>query len=195
MTFAEPTRTHSLDDRLILVYDDLFTDQEVGNFASVVMQLDYRRRPSFDRELSAALDCDMFRAAPFLFTLTEAIHAEMRGAFALSDPSVGLSHVYAAAIGSDACGTVHTDTSDPQAITFLYYANPSWRAGWAGETVFYDARGDASVVVAPRPGRLAVFHSNILHRAGIPHPDTPTYRYTVSVFYYPERERARMAAT
>jgi hypothetical protein len=69
MTLAEPTRAHSLDDRLILVYDDLFTDEEVGNFANVVMQLDYRRRPSFDRELSAALDCDMFRAAPFLFPL------------------------------------------------------------------------------------------------------------------------------
>lgn len=193
MSLASPTRTHSLDGRTILVYDGLFDADEITNFANVVMQLDYARRPSFDRELSAMIDPALFRAAPFLHPVTEAIHAEQRETFALTDPSVGLSHVYAAAISADACGTVHTDTSDPQAITFLYYANPSWRAGWAGETVFYDEQGDARVVVAPRPGRLAVFHSNILHRAGIPHPDTPTYRYTVSVFYYAERARAKSA--
>lgn len=190
MMLPSPTRTHTIGDRRVLVYDGLFDEAEIGNFAAVVMQLDFTRRPSFDRELSAIISPDLFRRAPFLHPVTEAIHATQREAFALHDPTVGLSHVYAAAIGPDACGTVHTDTPDPEAITFLYYANAGWRAGWAGETVFYDEAGDAQVVVAPRPGRLAVFHSNILHRAGIPHPDTPTYRYTVSVFYYPERARA-----
>ncbi|PRQ02531.1 hypothetical protein ENSA5_21760 [Enhygromyxa salina] len=194
MTNPEPNRTHQIGDRLIQVYDELFTDREVTNFANVVMQLDYTRRPSFDRELSASLDPELFRAAPFLFPTTEAVFSSMREAFALSDRSVALSHVYAAAIASDACGTVHTDTPHPQAITFLYYANPVWRTGWGAETVFYDHSGDAQVVVAPRPGRLVAFHSNILHRAGIPHADTPTHRYTVSVFYYAECERKRMAA-
>ncbi|PRQ06680.1 2OG-Fe(II) oxygenase [Enhygromyxa salina] len=189
-----PTRSHSIGDRLIQIYDDLLDSEQITNFANVVMQLDYERRPSFDRELSAAVNTEMFRAAPFLFPYTEAVFTSMRETFGLSDPSVGLSHVYAASISSDACGTVHTDTVHPQALTFLYYANSSWRAGWGGETVFYDDDGDAMMVVAPRPGRLVAFHSNILHRAGIPHPDAPTHRYTVSVFYYAECERTRMAA-
>lgn len=193
MSAPEPTRDHSIGDRLIQVYDDLFTAEQIANFSMVVMQLDYERRPSFDRELSAVVDAALFRAAPFLFPITEAIAGSMRERFELSDPSVELSHVYAAAISSNACGTVHADTTHPQAITFLYYANPSWRAGWGGETVFYDDDGDAAVVVAPRPGRLAVFHSNILHRAGIPHPDTPTHRYTVSVFYYAASVRQNVA--
>ena len=194
MKRPEPTRIHAIDDRLIYVYDELFSPEQVANFAHIVMQLDYERRPSFDRELSAAIDSSMFRAAPFLFPTTEAILSAAREPFALCDPSVGLSHVYAAAIASNACGTVHTDTTHPQALTFLYYANPSWRAGWGGETVFYDSEGDAMIVVTPRPGRLVAFHSNILHRAGIPHPDAPTHRYTVSVFYYAECARAKAAA-
>ena len=193
MNTPRPTRSHTIDDRLIQVYDELIRTEQVANFANVVMQLDYKRRPSFDRELSAAVDTELFRAAPFLFPVTEDIFGCMRGAFALTDPSVGLSHAYAAAISSDACGTIHTDTSDPQAITFLYYANSSWRAAWGGETVFYDREGDAVMAVAPRPGRLVAFHSNILHRAGIPHPDAPTHRYTVSVFYYAAREAEREA--
>lgn len=194
MSTPEPTRIHHIDDRTIQVYDDLFDEEQIANFAHVVMQLDYQRRPSFDRELSAAIDNEMFRRAPFLFPSTEAILASVRERFGLTDPTVGLSHVYAASISTSACGTVHTDTTHPQAITFLYYANPVWRAGWGGETIFYDDEGDAMLAVAPRPGRLVAFHSNILHRAGIPHPDAPTHRYTVSVFYYAECERARMAA-
>jgi len=193
MTIPEPNRSHRIGDRLIQVFDDLFSGDQVTNFANIVMQLDYERRPSFDRELSAAVDNTMFRAAPFLFPLTEEISSSMRDAFALTDPSVGLSHVYAASISSGACGTVHADTTHSQAITFLYYANLIWRPGWGGETVFYDDGGDAMTVVTPRPGRLVAFHSNIYHRAGIPHPDTPTHRYTVSVFYYAECERTRMS--
>ena len=187
-----PTRTLRHGDRTIHVYDDLFPEKTTVNFANVVSSLDYQRRESFDRELSTPIDADLFRSAPFLFPTTEALFdAHAKSEFGVDDAGTTLSHVYAAAMDSSACGTVHRDIDDPNAVTFLYYANLVWRGRWGGETTFYDDDMDAIYTVTPRPGRLVLFHSNILHRAGVPHPDTPTYRYTVSVFYYPKRVAKR----
>jgi len=184
-----PQRTYEIDDRRVNIYDDLFPPESVQNFANIVMKLNYKRRDSFDRELSVPIDNEKFRGAPFLWPVTrELFDTTGQSEFGVSDPSVDLSHVYAAAMGPESRGTVHQDNGSADSVTFLYYANAAWRGSWSGETVFYDQNLDAVAAITPRPGRLAMFHSAIYHRAGVPHPDTPTFRYTVSVFYYPYRE-------
>lgn len=184
-----PSRIHEIGDRRVYIYDEIFPTETVRNFANVVLQLGYRRRESFDRELSIPIEKDKFRSAPFLWPVTEGLFENVaKREFGISDPSVCFSHTYAAAMGPGSCGTVHRDIDAPDAVTFLYYANLIWKGTWGGETVFYNRKLDAVAAVTPKPGRLVMFHSNIFHRAGVPHPDTPTYRYTVSVFYYPYQE-------
>ena len=56
----------------------------------------------------------------------------------------------------------------PGGITAVYYANPEWKEQWLGETIFYDEQRQPVHAVGVKPGRLALFHSDILHRAGVP---------------------------
>jgi len=186
-----PSRTYEIDDRRIHVYDQIFSPDIARNFANVISQLDFQRRESFDRELNTSIAGEKFRKAPFLWPVTENLFERVgRGEFNVTDPSVCFSHSYAAAMGPGSCGTLHRDIDSAESVTFLYYANLAWKGKWGGETIFYDGNLDAVAAVTPKPGRLVMFHSNIFHRAGVPHPDTPTYRYTVSVFYYPKKEPA-----
>ena len=181
-----PQRVYDIGGRKLHVYDEIFSPEQIQNFANIVCQLNFQRRQSFDRELNVPIDNGKFCQAPFLYPVTESLfHSAGKSQFGIIDPSVCLSHVYAAAMNADSCGTVHQDIDLVEGITFLYYANAIWRGKWGAETVFYDQNLDAVAAVTPKPGRLVMFHSNLFHRAGVPHPDTPTYRYTVSVFYYP----------
>jgi len=66
-------------------------------------------------------------------------------------------------------------------VTAIYYANPEWDEKWLGETVFYDDTREPLTTVAPRPGRLAVFDADILHRAGV--PSRECYRPRISVAF------------
>lgn len=61
----------------------------------------------------------------------------------------------------------HADT-ETESLTAVYYANAQWDDDWGGETLFYDETGEGTVVVAPRPGRLAIFEGRIAHRPGVP---------------------------
>lgn len=184
-----PSRAYEIDDRRIFIYDKIFPKETVQNFAAVVSQLNFQRRESFDKELSAPIDRERFCSAPFLWPVTEALFEKVgKRVFNITDPSVHISHIYAAAMGPGSCGTIHRDIDSAEGVTFLYYANLIWRGNWGGETIFYDQNLDAVAAITPKAGRLVMFHSNIFHRAGVPHPDTPTYRYTISVFYYPQKE-------
>jgi hypothetical protein len=180
-----PTETHDICGRKIMVFDDFLEPSQVINFATVVMQLGFRRRESFDRELNVGIGREAFVRAPFLHPATSRAFDAHREAFSIADASTKLSHVYSAAMTLGPTPQIHADHPSADAVTFLYYANLRWDESWEGETVFYSG-DEPAVRVRPRPGRLAMFHSNILHRAGLPHADAPTFRYTVSIFYYPE---------
>ncbi|MCH9687821.1 MAG: 2OG-Fe(II) oxygenase [Deltaproteobacteria bacterium] len=181
-----PTTIHDVSGRKVLVFDGLFDERRIANFCHVLMQLPYERRESFDGELNAILDNEAFMAAPFLYPVLCELLAEHRSGLEIPERTE-LSHVYAAATGRGEQPQIHMDLESPDALTFLYYGNACWRRDWQGETVFYDAEGQAAVVVSPRPGRLVMFHSNIAHRGGAPHRDAPTFRYAVSAFYYPQQ--------
>lgn len=186
MNLIDPTRQFSVDaDRSILVFDGLFDPREIANFSTVIAQLDYERRASFDNELNCNIDNEAFRRAPFLYPALEALLAKYRQRFGISDPSVGLSHVYASAVDPRNSLLPHQDSPVPEAVSFLYYGNVAWKLDWNGETIFYDASGEVVAGVMPKPGRLAMFHSNIFHRGGAPHQDAPTLRYTIASFFFP----------
>lgn len=72
----------------------------------------------------------------------------------------------------------HID-ADP-GVTAIYYANPKWQDDWQGETIFYAPNGEPWHALAPKPGRLAVFEGNIVHRGGVPARSCFTARLSVA---------------
>ena len=65
-------------------------------------------------------------------------------------------------------GQIHTDDTQAQYYTFLYYPMLEWRAEWGGETVFYHPTGDLAAAIAPAPNRGLFFDSRILHTGRAP---------------------------
>lgn len=77
-------------------------------------------------------------------------------------------------------GAPHADDRRPGTYTLLYYPNPEWRAGWEGETVYYDDGGEVVFVVQPKPNRAAFFDSRIVHHGRAPSRSCRELRVTVA---------------
>jgi SM-20-related protein len=64
-------------------------------------------------------------------------------------------------------GSLHHDIAFPEARprhhTVLVYCNAQWEPGWAGETLVFDAEGEVSAAVVPRPGRVMKIAGDPLH--------------------------------
>ena len=78
----------------------------------------------------------------------------------------------------------------PGGITALYYANTQWKENWMGETIFYDEHREPVQALAPKPGRLALFDSEIVHRAGVPSRECFEPRVSVA-FIFVSKARSR----
>jgi SM-20-related protein len=77
-------------------------------------------------------------------------------------------------------GKPHLDDNKPGTFTLLYYPNPEWKAGWDGETVFYDQAGEIALSVTPRPNRAVFFDSRIPHSGRAPGRHCTALRVTVA---------------
>lgn len=66
--------------------------------------------------------------------------------------------------------------------TLLYFANHEWDLDWGGEVLFYSG-DEIALAVAPKPGRIIEFDSQILHRGGVPSRVCPEARIVVAVKY------------
>jgi 2OG-Fe(II) oxygenase superfamily len=60
-------------------------------------------------------------------------------------------------------GAMHADDSRAGSFTLLYYPIREWQDEWEGETVFYDANGEISYRVMPKPQRAILFDARIPH--------------------------------
>lgn len=79
-------------------------------------------------------------------------------------------------------GYIHTDSSDANYFTTIYYAHGVWDANWAGETVFYSQdTGDIAHSINPKPGRLIVFRGATPHVARSPSRECPELRISVVI--------------
>jgi SM-20-related protein len=99
------------------------------------------------------------------------------------------NRIYTNAMAFGDCALMHRDAErrsgvpDPSVenVTALFYANPSWETGYAGETVFFSEAGDAVEVVLPRPGRLLLFAASIQHVGRPPSRLFWGQRYTLAI--------------
>lgn len=76
-------------------------------------------------------------------------------------------------------GHVHRDAKPGEdALTALVYVNATWKAEWAGETIFIDDDDNCEAVL-PKAGRLVVFDGAVRHVARSPSRDCPALRMTL----------------
>ena len=66
-------------------------------------------------------------------------------------------------------------------LTALWFLCERWDTEWGGETLFYDATGDAQIAVTPKPGRLLLFDGAIRHAGKPPNRNCPVARYTFAI--------------
>jgi hypothetical protein len=77
-------------------------------------------------------------------------------------------------------GSAHHDDTRPGTFTLLYYPMPAWEHDWDGETVFFDAAGEVTQAVRPRPNRAVFFDSRIPHAGRAPSRSCMALRVTVA---------------
>jgi Rps23 Pro-64 3,4-dihydroxylase Tpa1-like proline 4-hydroxylase len=71
-------------------------------------------------------------------------------------------------------------------FTALWYLCDTWDVEWGGETMFFDAQGDAQAAVTPKPGRLCIFDGRIRHAGRPPNRVCYAPRYTFAIKLAPE---------
>lgn len=59
--------------------------------------------------------------------------------------------------------------TDGDGWTALLFANARWDEDWGGEIIFYPEGQDAfCYAIYPKPGRMILFDSSLVHRGGVP---------------------------
>lgn len=67
--------------------------------------------------------------------------------------------------------------------SLLYYINPTWEEGWAGETLFYnESLTEIAHASMYKPGRLVIFDGSIPHALRPQSGAAPGYRFTFACF-------------
>jgi hypothetical protein len=163
---ARVTRRVTIDGKTLVVLDGVFSSESITSLFSLLERSPYRlddrdtAETAHVRHWKAELPIPMAQATPILRDCVRITELVAR------PDALSLQRVYANLEMSGDIQFPHIDRED--GVTCLYYANAVWEGHWQGETVFYDDRGDPCHVVAPRPGRVAVFDGGITHRGGVP---------------------------
>lgn len=160
---------YSISGREIKVLDNLFTSKEMS-ILSEKLAVDYFRRIEFatmetaDRKFFIReFDCKEIEKSAWGIKIKFAVGAQFPKAKRLK---LFRSYCNLGLYGDT--DFPHRDCLENMGhITALLYANLNWKREWGGETMFYNDHGDSEIAITPRPGRVAIFHGAIEHRAGI----------------------------
>jgi len=157
------TRRGEVDGRSVAVFDGLVDPAEIGKLAQMLEQ------SPFTRTESARPETRQYRH--WVINLEPAVAQ----ALPLLAPSLAAALLvsgrrhreYRAYCNYAAYGDVlltHTDAQPgAEEFTALWFLSSEWNLEWGGETLFFDAKGDAAFVASPRPGRLVIFDGRITH--------------------------------
>jgi Rps23 Pro-64 3,4-dihydroxylase Tpa1-like proline 4-hydroxylase len=159
------SRSLMIGQKRLLVLDGSFHDKDIASLHGFLRQLPYRLNDTdsdetaYSQHWKAELPVEMALATPVFRRCIQLTEEWIAASLQLRRVHSNL-HLY---------GDMqfpHVDLGG--GATALYYANPDWNEDWLGETVFYDENREPAYAVAPKAGRLVLFHADILHRAGVP---------------------------
>jgi SM-20-related protein len=173
-----PTRRERLCDLDLVVFDGLFTAGEVRAASRCFEACEYHKTESVESMKEYTHDVHEVHArVPFVDCITTVVEEVF--------PRARLE-LYRAYVNRLRFGDVsfeHRDSRTPS-VTALYFANTQWNDDWGGETLFYGKRDEATVAVAPRPGRLILFEGQLGHRGGVPSRACRGDRFSAAVKYW-----------
>lgn len=178
----------------LFVVDGLFNSDFVRVLYEILTRQSFSQS-DYDTEATAHIrhwKCEFppsfFTTNPLLQTWHRYVVTKAGELFA--DREIGLKRVHANSHLFGDHQNAHTDIAP--GVTAVYFANSEWQSDWQGEMIFYDIVGEPRYVVAPRPGRLAVFDGGMLHRGGVPSRTCFAARLSVAFkFASSERDNSR----
>ena len=182
MTELVPTRHGQVEGRDIFVFDGLMSDDDL------VQYVDALGRAPFTRTEFAKSE-----TADYKHWVTE-LPLENLAQLSLWDlTNRAVAHArpgeryqaYRAYTNYASYGDMlytHCDCApDKRGLTALWYLSKHWEPEWGGETMFFDASGDALFCASPRPGRLVIFDGAIPHVGRPPSRICFEPRYTFAI--------------
>ena len=166
--------------RELFICDNFVSNETALRIEKLIKMLSYERsersRPDLPVSGAAAeITSEQFAAEPFFAELCRL------GEDMFPQERFELERMYVNSAVSGDVYYAHRDCgANLKNVTALYYANSTWHADWAGETLFFNDQHDAELAITPRPGRLVVSRGAILHRGGVPSPACREQRLTIA---------------
>ena len=180
---TQVTRRVEIAGMQLIVLDGLFSDEDIRSLYKFLRDLPYQLNDitsdetAYAKHWKADFPPALAQGTPVLRDCIQTARALMVGERYTLDRCYTNMILYGDFQGP------HIDP--PGGITALYYANPEWKEQWLGETIFYDEQRQPVHAVGVKPGRLALFHSDILHRAGVPSRECFEPRVSVAFTFVP----------
>jgi len=179
---STPPRQAKVDGRDVFVFDGLVPVDETTRYFMAIQQASFTRTETARPENAEYRHwvCEMpLENLPrtSLWQATEKAVASVRPGEAFRPYRVYTNY--------SSFGDVlltHVDAlPDARELTALWFLCERWDTEWGGETLFYDATGDAQLAVTPRPGRLLMFDGAVRHAGKPPNRNCPVSRYTFAI--------------
>jgi hypothetical protein len=177
-----PNRTASVEGHDLFVFDDLVSPDEATLYYKAILKAAFTRNETARPETQEFKHwvCEMpLENLPrtSLWLATEKAVAALR-----PDDRLRPYRCYTNYASFGDVLLTHVDAlPDTREMTALWFLCDRWETEWGGETLFYDASGDAQLAVSPKPGRLLLFDGAIRHAGKPPNRNCPIGRYTFAI--------------
>jgi hypothetical protein len=177
-----PTRHGLVEGRDVFVFDGLIPDADLGAY------VDALERAPFTRTEFAKAETAEYKhwvsELPLANVTQLPLWATTERAVAYARP--GEAYLpYRAYTNYAAYGDMlytHADClPEARELTALWFLSRQWEPEWGGETMFFDASGDALFCTSPKPGRLVLFDGAIQHVGRPPSRICFTPRYSFAI--------------
>jgi SM-20-related protein len=182
MSILAPTRHAQVEGRNVWVFDGLVSVEETGRYFRAISQAAFTRSEVArgDAPDTRHWVCEM----PIENLSNTSLWRATDAAIQAVRPGIPL-RAYRAYTNFSSFGDLlltHVDSAPGATeLTALWFLCDRWDTEWGGETLFYDASGDAQLAVSPRPARLLLFDGAIRHAGKSPNRNCPIGRYTFAV--------------
>ncbi|HHX8315012.1 TPA: hypothetical protein ACVOYK_004500 [Vibrio diabolicus] len=163
--FSSPVR-QSVAGAEVLIWDHIFTPEFVVALYKMLNNAEYDSLPEGDtyRSWVCPFEANDFSEHELFTTFAELMCTQHKK---LVSPRCLAAKALIMTFGDFVA--VEQATKAPEgALTVLYYANAEWHSEWAAETILFSEDESASLAIAPKPGRMAVFPASLKRRLGVP---------------------------
>jgi SM-20-related protein len=179
----KPAKELRIENREILVFDDLLSKRDHKLLAKSLDTLPYRRTQSDTNVSTITYQYYVAHLALEAAKNQHLVREVVRVAeSSFPNDKLILREVY---INRNTYGDMsfpHRDcTPREDDVTAVYFAHERWDNDWGGETIFFDDTLEALACISARPRRLVLFRGAVFHKIGIPTRQCTESRFSVAL--------------